>query len=678
MTETSDTPLEAAPERLSGKVNIVMFSGGTGTQSITPALLRHPQISLQIVVNAYDDGLSTGRLRRFIPDMLGPSDIRKNLNRLMPVKERSSQSLKRLCDHRLPVGIPRDEALHLLESMASGKHSALPPELEQHYLWMNVKQVERLRDYLRAFLSYFHEQEKLGRTFDFTDCAWGNIFFAGCFLCEERDFNRTVEAFSVFHEVAPGTLLNITLGENLFLVAEKEDGSALRNEADIVDQQSAAKIRDIYLLDWETYKQVEGMEGEPEGGWADYFAKRHHVPALNPQVVAAINKADVIIYGPGTQHSSLFPSYLTEGVMEAISANTAATKIFVGNIRRDFDIQEDDMNDLARKFMRTMGRNGTVEVDWRQVVNHFFLQDPQSVAEGAKYIPFNPSKFQYPLDTVHLRDWETQEGRHYGGYLVDQVRLIVQEHIDLKLERLHHMVSIIIPVLNEERTISDVLQAVVRQDFQDMDLSKEVILVDGGSTDRTVEIARAFPSVKILQLDKVLGRGAALRTGIEAARGNLIVFFAGDNEYRVEDLNLIVNSLKSSPFKAVFGSRAVKCLNLSAELRGIYGGNTRLYLASKYGGMLLSVMTLLLYNRYVTDILSSVKGFDAELLRDLRLERNGRELDAEIVAKLARRQEYLLELPVDYQPRTRSEGKKITAMDGLACLWALIRYRFRR
>src|SRR5450432_4699651 len=89
------------------KLSVVLFSGGSGTQSITEALLKHPQIALKILINAYDDGHSTGRLRRFIPGMLGPSDVRKNINRLMPATERCHIALKKISDYRLPVGIRR-------------------------------------------------------------------------------------------------------------------------------------------------------------------------------------------------------------------------------------------------------------------------------------------------------------------------------------------------------------------------------------------------------------------------------------------------------------------------------------------------------------------------------------------------------------------------------------------
>src|ERR1700686_5868080 len=109
MLATNVKPIEPAETKEGGRsqINLVLFSGGSGTQSITEALLKHPQISLTIVINAYDDGHSTGRLRRFIPGMLGPSDVRKNINRLMPSSERSEKSLAVVSDFRLPVGIAR-------------------------------------------------------------------------------------------------------------------------------------------------------------------------------------------------------------------------------------------------------------------------------------------------------------------------------------------------------------------------------------------------------------------------------------------------------------------------------------------------------------------------------------------------------------------------------------------
>jgi hypothetical protein len=103
-----------------------------------------------------------------------------------------------------------------------------------------------------------------------------------------------------------------------------------------------------------------------------------------------------------------------------------------------------------------------------------------------------------------------------------------------------------------------------------------------------------------------------------------------------------------------------------------------LYLMSKYGGMLLSIVTLLLFNRYVSDPLTCLMAFDASLLRSLRLRGQGLDIQTEMVAKLCARHEFILELPVDYQPRTRAGGKKTTPLDGFRALLPLFRCKYQR
>lgn len=665
------------PEAARSRINVVLFSGGSGTHSITQALLRHPQIRLRILINAYDDGHSTGRLRRFIPSMLGPSDVRKNINRLMPATESCYKALRFLSDYRLPVGVSREDALVLLDTLIRGTSAALPPQLRQHFAKLTVEQADGFRALLSTFVAYFDEQERAARSFDFTDCALGNLLFAGCYLQEEEDFNRAIEAFCRFYEIQSGTLLNVTRGENLFLVARKADGSMLLGEADIVAAQSSAKITDLFLVEENTYlKRIENAP-EPTGGWEGMIREASRTPLPNPEAVEALREADVIVYGPGTQHSSLFPSYMTRGIGEAIAANRKADKIFIGNIVRDLDIQEDDVNDLADKFMDAITRRSEASLAWRDCVTQFFVQHTEDVAsDRAKYIPFDSSKFKYPLETVRLRDWEALEGRHSGGFVLDELQQIVQSRIDVELERLQHMISIVVPVLNESRTLLQVLKSLVLLDFQPLDLTKEILVVDGGSTDHSVEIARSVPGVRVFESTRLAGRGCALRLGIEMARGSIIAFFPADREYKPEELYALTTPLVQSKYRVVFGTRAVKVRDLSEQLKGIYSDNRGLYLTSKYGGILLSIVTLLFYNRYISDVLTSVKVFDARLLRRLNLKCDGRNLDAEICAKLGRLHEYVLEYPVDYSPRTRREGKTITIVDGLRMMAALVRYRF--
>ncbi len=148
-------PQVAAPAR--SKINVVLFSGGSGTQSITAALQKHPQISLKILINAYDDGHSTGRLRRFVPGMLGPSDVRKNLGRLMPASERSEKSLALVSEFRLPVGIARAEALDWIDRIVAGDFALLPEKLAAAFPLLTTWQWRRLSSYLVTFRDYFRQ-----------------------------------------------------------------------------------------------------------------------------------------------------------------------------------------------------------------------------------------------------------------------------------------------------------------------------------------------------------------------------------------------------------------------------------------------------------------------------------------------------------------------------------------
>ena len=316
-------------------------------------------------------------------------------------------------------------------------------------------------------------------------------------------------------------------------------------------------------------------------------------------------------------------------------------------------------------------------IEWKDAVTHFFFQrqDAQHTG-GAPYIPFDEKTFSFPIEAVKLRDWEDQEGRHAGGFVLDELQQIVQSRIDIALQPFRHLVSIVVPALNEERTVEETLKRLMALDFQPFELSKEIIFVDGGSTDKTLELARSVRNIKTYQLARERGRGAALRLGIEKARGDIIVFYPADLEYLERDLYSVVLSIVRNGFGAVFGTRAVKCTDLSGRLKNIYGKARGLYLVSKYGGMLLSTATLFLYNRYVTDTLTSIKGFDAKLLRSLHLTSDGMNLDTEIVAKLCRRGHYILEIPVEYKARTKVEGKKSKHMDGLKALFGLLLFRF--
>jgi glycosyltransferase involved in cell wall biosynthesis len=272
-------------------------------------------------------------------------------------------------------------------------------------------------------------------------------------------------------------------------------------------------------------------------------------------------------------------------------------------------------------------------------------------------------------------DWEAGSGGHAGGIIFEELRQIVQSRIEISLKPLHHLVSIIVPALDEERTVEHVLRELVQLDLSSLGISKEILVVDGGSTDRTVELAKQIRGVKVLAGAGRIGRGEALRRGIAQARGGQILFYPSDGEYSVDDIPQILSQLLSGRFEAVFGTRNIMVADLKSHLNALYAESVGLSLLSRYGGMLISILALLLYGRYVTDTLSSLKAFDAGVLRGLALKCSGVDLDTEIVAKLSRQRRFILEVPVQFKARRRAEGKKMGVTDGLRALLALIRFR---
>ena len=154
-----------------------MFSGGRGTQSLAKAFVAHPQINLYLLLNAYDDGLSTGRLRKFIPGFLGPSDFRKNISCLIPDLDETGNSLKRLLEYRFPDNLESKYAKKILSDLYNEKFEreghSIDPKFWEDLQSISYKQARYIVSNVLTFLDYWHQESKKGRTFDFCDCSFG-------------------------------------------------------------------------------------------------------------------------------------------------------------------------------------------------------------------------------------------------------------------------------------------------------------------------------------------------------------------------------------------------------------------------------------------------------------------------------------------------------------------------
>ncbi|MFG2002815.1 2-phospho-L-lactate transferase CofD family protein [Spirillospora sp. NPDC048911] len=346
--------------RRPGRFDVAMFNGGRGGAHIARRLLRTPGAGLTLLINGYDNGLSTGALRRYLPGMLGPSDFRKNLALHLDAADPGQAALLAVLEHRLPPGTTAGDLSRLVDALAdSGR---VPPERAGLAAFAGTEAStevkasigleasagleafaalpRRARAAIAADLAAFrHRLDQDPGGLDLGDCALGNLVFAGAHLRSGGDFNAAVRACARTFRT-PARLLNVTSGENAYLAALKENGRLLADEADLVAPQDCSAVTDLFLLrEPMTARDRAELEGRPAERIRRTLAGRAAAVSPNPEALAAIREADLIVYGPGTPHSSLCPSYLTPGVADAIETGRAAAKVFVVNLREDHDVQ---------------------------------------------------------------------------------------------------------------------------------------------------------------------------------------------------------------------------------------------------------------------------------------------------------------------------------------------------
>jgi glycosyltransferase involved in cell wall biosynthesis len=220
--------------------------------------------------------------------------------------------------------------------------------------------------------------------------------------------------------------------------------------------------------------------------------------------------------------------------------------------------------------------------------------------------------------------------------------------------------TIIIPVFNEAATLTEILRRVRAVNIP---LEREIIAVDDGSTDGSIELLEKDTDLTLIKHAENRGKGAAVRSGITKATGDIILIQDADLEYDPIDYPALLGPLLDGRADVVYGSRFL-------------GGPHRVLLFWHYqGNKLFTFLTNLLYNVNLTDMGVCYKVFLADKLKSLPLSSNRFGFEPEVTAKICKRHWRIYEVPISYSGRTYAEGKKITWKDSLSYLWCLLRYR---
>jgi len=223
--------------------------------------------------------------------------------------------------------------------------------------------------------------------------------------------------------------------------------------------------------------------------------------------------------------------------------------------------------------------------------------------------------------------------------------------------------SILMPVFDELSTVEAAIEDALSADLPVA--TRELVIVDDGSTDGTRELlgSRHWPdNVKVVQHERNLGKGAAVRTALQHATGEFAAILDADLEYRAGDLADVLEPLISGDAHVVFGTRA-------------WTSQSSFSFWYVMGNKAVTMATNVIYNCWISDVMTGHKAMRTELFRSLPLRERGFAIEPEIAARVLRSGERIHEVPISYRARSREAGKKLTALDGLRVLRTLVRCR---
>jgi 2-phospho-L-lactate transferase/gluconeogenesis factor (CofD/UPF0052 family) len=632
-------------------LRIVLFSGGRGSGALAELVATDPRIALTIAINGYDDGASTGEVRRFLGDALGPSDFRKNASRLARLRHTCAPALIGLLDRRLPADATSDDIRELIPPLEAGAGD-----------FATIDEAARLRtaSRLRRFEASFRERDA---ALSFGGAAVGNFVFAGAFLETGRDFNAAVDDYCALVGLPPGLVENVTNGANAFLVALDIDGRLLGSEEEIVDAKRQNRVSEIFLID----RPLGADERARLGGLSadavrQSLAARIVTAQINPRLVDALAAAHLIIYAPGTQHSSLFPSYLTHGLSQAIAANLEAVKLLVTNIQTDAEITGSSAVDLIDRAVFYLREKDSSGIPAPCLITHYLLNDPAHADTVSPYVPLGRLDSLEDPRLVRVGNYEAGEsGRHDAAKVLAP---FIQRF--LARERSVQRVAVVLYETRSANKIAQTMLEMVRGGLGGLKVDVTVFHASDSGIDQELvrrvpfRLHRAGASPGDLDRDVL--------AAITAGAVDYVILFDSSGMYNGEDVAGLASHLTLGRLDAVWGSRRLSVRDIEESYRLKYQKKALLGAISYAGSHFLSLLYLGLYGRYISDTLSAARAIRASDALAVPCPLTSKVANQYLLPALLRRRAEMLEIPVQFFSIAPDRVRRTSVFDGLRAI----------
>ncbi|MEX1014098.1 MAG: 2-phospho-L-lactate transferase CofD family protein [Candidatus Paceibacterota bacterium] len=400
-------------------MNVVLFTGGRGNANLINYIKDLSYVNLSLLINGYDDGLSTGTIRSANMGMLGPSDYRKNFTNILDSFSTTNLNIKKIFDYR----ISKSECRLLLKD----HHSLLDKILYEKRL--DARSEKFIRTYFslgtKKLLTHTKEIDLLN------DFSVGNIIIGGLYD-KYQDFNAALKVLTDFFDLN-ARLINVSIHDDSKLVAFDKKMNFLSNEADIVNYREDEPLKDFYLLSLSRFLKLDKEKDYKPNG----IEALSIVPEISTEAKDAILNADLILFGTGTLFSSLLPSYR---ICRYVIKESKARKVLIVNNDYDNDIKNIRLDEYTHLILREFETQEISFFDRIIADNHSAViqQGNDDYSNLIKANVANPNRKHngYRLWSTITKSLDQIDGKCrvkiiHPDEMSDQIKKIYQEEIDV-------------------------------------------------------------------------------------------------------------------------------------------------------------------------------------------------------------------------------------------------------